>query len=250
VHSALVRARLLYARGEMAQAKGLLGALVLGTKTPDLLSEVLAVQAWLNLVSADLAAVQHWVSPRPDSDGLPLLQREQEDLILAHLYLAQGKAGEALSILEGLISSANAGGRFKNELACRILMALAYATLDDRMQARQALAKALEMAQPGGFIRTFLDHGEVLRSLILECRAVIEKSGQDELLAYTDSLFEAYEKVASGDHQSTSHQRSMVVSAIKTGNLVEPLSEREERVLRLLAAGLSNPESRRNWLSL
>jgi hypothetical protein len=81
------------------------------------------------------------------------------------------------------------------------------------MRARQALVQALEMAQPEGFMRTFLKHGETLQLLILECRPLIEISSQDGLLAFTDSLLEAYEKGASGDRPPTGYQKSMAVSA-------------------------------------
>ena len=66
-------------------------------------------------------------------------------------------------------------------------------------KAVQLLGDALALAEPGGFIRLFVDEGEPMRMAISEFRSSIEKQprGQDrELLGYVDKLLAAFAQPA------------------------------------------------------
>jgi LuxR family maltose regulon positive regulatory protein len=87
----------------------------------------------------------------------------------------------------------------------------------------------LTLAQPEGYSRIFVDEGEPLRSLLSGFRMSIEKKSRDnnhELSNYVDKLL------------STSTQPKR----IQHSELVEPLSQRELEILRLLQTELSVPE--------
>jgi LuxR family maltose regulon positive regulatory protein len=236
VPASLLLARVLHARGETAQAQQLLQELVVLTqerKWPYLHREVLAGQARLSLSVADLAAVQRWSTTIAQlGEDTRLVQQEREALIVARLLIAQGEATAALRLLERWQVEAHAQGRTRSELEIQGLTALAHFTHKNLPQARQALREALVLAQTEGYQRLFLDEGETLATLL---RAVLLDVREEPLVSYARSLLLAFaQQQAEQQHDTSPHTTSAL--------LIEPLSPQEQRVLRLLAAGRSNPE--------
>jgi LuxR family maltose regulon positive regulatory protein len=236
VPASLVLARVLHARGETAQAQQLLQELVVLTqerKWPYLHREVLAGQARLSLSVADLAAVQRWSTTIAQlGEDMRFVQQEREALIVARLLIAQGEATAALRLLERWQVEAHAQGRTRSELEIQVLTALVHFTHKNLPQARQALREALVLAQTEGYQRLFLDEGETLATLL---RAVLLDMREEPLLSYVRSLLLAFaQQQAEQQHDTSPHSTPAL--------LIEPLSPQEQRVLRLLAAGRSNPE--------
>jgi LuxR family maltose regulon positive regulatory protein len=231
----LILARLHQARGETAQAQQQLHALLAQTKNPWLLREAEANLARLALATGDLAAVQRWVTTRTEPDEIPRLQQEQEALLLARLLVAQGEADAALLVLEQWQAEAQDEGRSHSTLEITILAALAHFARQDLPQAKQALIEALTLAQAEGYQRIFLEEGEPMAALL---QTVLPEVKTTPLAAYIRTLLLAFTdlRLPIDDLRLDSTQTS------KIQNLIEPLSPQEERVLRLLAAGLSNPE--------
>jgi LuxR family maltose regulon positive regulatory protein len=101
------------------------------------------------------------------------------------------------------------------------------------------------MAEPGGFIRSFVDEGPPMARLLSE--AVVRGIMPDyvgELLAAFGSTDEIRRTAKAGLPASSVTQRP-------PSSLVEPLSEREIEVLGLIAEGLTNQEvADRLYLSL
>jgi len=93
------------------------------------------------------------------------------------------------------------------------------------------LEQALKLAKLEGYLRLFVDEGELMRLLILDLRSALESSARTEV----QPLFGYVEKLLAGFSQPTQLQKS------KT-ELIDPLSDRELEVLRLIAQGLSNQE--------
>ncbi|MFL5655368.1 MAG: LuxR C-terminal-related transcriptional regulator [Ktedonobacteraceae bacterium] len=236
VPASLVLARVLHARGETAQAQQLLQELVVLTqerKWPYLHREVLAGQARLALSVADLAAVQRWSTTIAQlGEDMRLVQQEREALIVARLLIAQGEVTAALRLLERWQVEAHAQGRIRSELEIQVLTALAHFTHKNLPQARQTLREALAIAQTEGYQRLFLDEGETLATLL---RAVLLDMREEPLVSYVRSLLLAFaQQQAEQQHDTSPHTTPAL--------LFEPLSPQEQRVLRLLAAGRSNPE--------
>jgi LuxR family maltose regulon positive regulatory protein len=238
VHSSLLLARVLHVRGETAQAQELLHRLIAQTspRWPLLLREAHAGQAWLSLAVGDLTAVQHWETTwaQPD-DAVPLVQQEQEQLIVTRLRIAQGQAEVALHLLERWQAEAQAQGRGRSTLEILILTALAHFSQQQLPQARQTLREAL--AQPEGYRRLFLDEGAPMAALL---QALLPEVKETPLGAYVQSLLLAFAKDEGGrmkDETKSFHPSSFIPHP-----LIEPLSDRELEVLRWLNTELSGPE--------
>ena len=110
------------------------------------------------------------------------------------------------------------------------LEALALRGRGDNAAAFRALERALVLAEPAGYIRMFVDEGESAQSLISDFRLEIVKRTRDDssqrLCAYCDKLLAAFPAPTRAARPS----------------IVEPLSDREIEVLRLIAIGASNQE--------
>ncbi|MBE0697615.1 MAG: hypothetical protein IH586_11900, partial [Anaerolineaceae bacterium] len=149
-----------------------------------------------------------------------------------HLLLVQGNKRDAMNLLEPALHCAERPGWEFPRLQVRVLQALGE---NDPSKARQFLREALILAENGGAVRTFVDLGAPLQALLLELRPLLKSSES----AYADHILAAFKKEI-GD----GHAGQIPAAPGKPGNssLVEPLTEREIEVLRLLADGLSNIE--------
>jgi LuxR family maltose regulon positive regulatory protein len=230
VPASLTLARVRQARGETAQAQQQLHTGAAQITQPRLLREVQVSQAWLALASGDMAAAQRWHTALAQDDDAPRIQQEREALIAARMQIAQGAVAAAHQMLDGWQAEAQAQGRTRSDLEITVLLALVHAAHKDVREAKQTLRKALQMAQPHGFQRLFLDEGEQLAALL---RAVLSDLGEGALADYVRGLLGAM-----------GQGRTEPTAALPTnqGWLFEPLSAQEQRILRLLAAGLTNPE--------
>lgn len=235
VQGTLLCARVLHARGQTREAQERLQALVAETphRRPLLLREVHAWQARLSLAEGDIAAVRRWQTTAfPPQASIPMLQQEQEALIVARLLLAQGEAGQALRLLDGRLAEAHAEGRRSSELEIIVLRALAHLARGDLSRAKQEIIPALKQAQPEAYLRLFLDEGDPMRRLL---QAVLPAVRDEPLGEYVRTILRAF--------PSPKSRRQPISSpSLQSAPFIEPLSRQEQRVLRLLAAGCSNPE--------
>jgi len=137
----------------------------------------------------------------------------------ARLYLAQNDKAQAWKYLDNIIQKASGAGWGYGYLAARIMQLLAIEPFEKVLT---QLKKLLQEAEPEHFIRTFLDFGEPLMPLLAEAARRGVTPG------YVGEILEAYKGAKPPSADSTA--------------LVEPLSDREIEVLRLVVAGLSNRE--------
>jgi LuxR family transcriptional regulator, maltose regulon positive regulatory protein len=146
--------------------------------------------------------------------------------------------GEALTLLGRLQAAAAQAGWVQEEIKIGILQALAMQAQDEKSQALQLLGQALALAQPGGFIRLFVDEGAPMARLLSE--AATRGIAPD----YTGRLLSSFPSFAvMSTTQYTIHNPK--------SKMVEPLSQRELKILQLVAQGLSNREiSERLFLAL
>ena len=150
-------------------------------------------------------------------------------MVLARLLIAQGRQDEALRLLQRLLESAQACGRTSRAIEILNLQALAAQAGDDPANAMTSLERALSLAEPGGFIRTFVDEGPPMARLLYQA---LERGIAPE---YTRRLLAAFPFV---ELEKTAPSSTEVPKS----ELIEPLSEREIEVLQLIADGLTNRE--------
>jgi LuxR family maltose regulon positive regulatory protein len=190
-----------------------------------MMPEVAAAQVLVLLQQGNLAAATH------------LAQTHELPLSQARVHLAQGDTSLALTVLESLRQQAEAKGWQDERLRVVVLQAVALYAQRKTDKAWQVLAEALTLAKPGGFIRIFVDEGLPMANLLSEAAA-------DGMIPdYMDTLLTVFQaqKRTSGDKPYRSPAQS----------LIDPLSQRELEVLRLIAQGLSNREiSQRLFLAL
>ena len=132
-----------------------------------LLNPVPAQRARLQLAQGDVAAAARWAQQRglgPDDE--PGYPREPEYLVLARVLLAQDRPGAALALLQRL----HRGGRQPRPggsvIEIQALQALALAAAGEETAAVDALAGALTLACPRGYVRVLADEGPPMAALL------------------------------------------------------------------------------------
>ena len=201
-----------------------------------------AAQVRLWLAQGNLAAAAAWAhernTPRQGNrSSHPLYFQEIEEILLARLSLAHHRHAEALEVLDRLQTGAEAAGRRGHVLEILLLKALTYQDQGNLSPALSALASALEVAEPEAYIRTFLDEGPAMATLLRKSRATLGRATD-----YVERLLEAFEHGEAPYDAASSQDRQRTVPAPMPQPLIEPLSEREREVLLLMATGASNQE--------
>jgi LuxR family maltose regulon positive regulatory protein len=192
-----------------------------------LLPYVLGWQARHQLAAGDLQGAQRSLDMLVHQEHvLAFEHRLGLDLLRARLLLAQGQADAARTQLEQLLPLAQAQQLIYSILEIQLLLARAHAASGQELLAQPWLLRALSQARNGGFLRIFLAEGQLLASLL---QALAPSIQEPALRAYLRTILRAF--------MTTEETRNMAMAV-----LAEPLSPQEQRVLRLLAAGRSNPE--------
>jgi LuxR family maltose regulon positive regulatory protein len=215
-----------------------------------------ALKANVYLKQGRLAKAQDWARARElTADDEINYLGEFEHLTLARVLMADYQSRQdrryflqATGLLERLLKAAEEQGRTGSVIEILAVQAIAHKTQGNLPLALASLERALSLAQPEGYIRLFVDEGEPVRLLILDFRLQIEKKKCDpdlKLTGYTGKLLAAFSRPLPGPQSTHDNQKSALgepeVQPAKN-MLVEPLSERELEVLRLVALGLTNNE--------
>jgi LuxR family maltose regulon positive regulatory protein len=116
-----------------------------------------------------------------------------------------------------------------------VLRALLSEKMGDTAAAVEQLDKAVSMAQPGGFIRLFVDTGPGLVPLL----HLLQLKG--EKLEYVGRILAAFQ-AESGQTSKTQQDTNAGVTVRDVAGLPEQLSRREKEVLALLVERLTNRE--------
>jgi LuxR family maltose regulon positive regulatory protein len=154
--------------------------------------------------------------------------REFEHITLARVLLARYSdersehcVHEAARLLERLLRAAEGGGRTGRVIEILVFQALTHQTLGNIPAALSCLERALTLAEPEGYVRVFADEGPPMASLL---------------------------RAAAKHNTSRNYARRLLAAMSETGHdrpvrqaLLDPLSERELDVLRLLRTELDGP---------
>jgi LuxR family maltose regulon positive regulatory protein len=229
------------ARGDPAGALDAIGQAERVQLSPvivGLINPVPAERARLALAQGDVDAAARWAqaSGLTATDELSY-PREREYLVLVRVLLAEQAGEQALGLLERLHTQAATQGRTGGIIEVRALQALALSAGGDQPGSLAALAEALALAAPEGYLQVFIDEGPPMAALLRQLLAGRRQDG----LATVDAPREYLARLVEAFEQAGLPVRLPVRSGgVVVAELVEPLTERELEVLRLLAAGASN----------
>jgi LuxR family maltose regulon positive regulatory protein len=151
-------------------------------------------------------------------DDDPSYLREYEHITLARVFLAQASIDDAAGLLERLMRAAEVGERGGSVIEILVLQALTHHARGDTRAALGPLQRALTLAEPEGYVRVFVGEGRPMAALL---KAVAKQRASWK---YVHRLLDACGTVP-----------------VKQTGLIEPLSERELDVLRLLGTDLAGP---------
>lgn len=196
-----------------------------------------ALKTRLLLVAGRLSEALAWVREHNLSaeDDLNYL-REYEHLTFVRVLLAQYRhEGEtqmlydAIRLLTRLLHAAETQGRTGSMAEILMLQALAFDAQGDFAAARPPFARALALTEREHDVRLFVDEGLPVMPLLQDAAA------HGLFPDYTRRLFSAFARVDIREHAPTR-------PPLAPNALIEPLSERELDLLRLLKTELSGPE--------
>jgi LuxR family maltose regulon positive regulatory protein len=130
---------------------------------------VSALRAHLAVARGDLAEAAQWVRTTGLSvDDEPSYLREPEHRVLVRILIAQRDPATALAVVERWRALAVAQERTASVLRLWMLEVLAHHAAGDRTAALRALAEALALGAPEGYVRVFLDEGAPVGALLRE----------------------------------------------------------------------------------
>ncbi len=261
----IAQARLHETQGDLDGALALLAEaerLYIRTPLPDL-GSISAMKARIWAAQGRLPEALEWVREQglsPDDDLCYL--REFEHITLARILIAQflndrmeDSIHSALHLLDRLLCAAEGGSRMGSVIEILVLLALAQQALAPEELGSIALAlvpleRALTLAEPEGYFRIFVAEGQPMAELLTR---IAEKDGTFRIKTYIHKLLSAFElpkgidpsgSTPVGKNRSAVSPQPLIEHEVRPAKdmLVEPLSERELEVLRLLRTDLSGPE--------
>ena len=196
--------------------------------------EIRKVRWWLG--RGDLPAARRWV-PEVQLSPVenPSFEQESACISAARVLIARREFDPALDLLARLAGGAEAGGRSGRLIEILNLQALALQAQGEISQALASLDKGLNLAEPGGYVRTFLDEGTPMAALLQQAARRGTRSG------YVNKLLRAF-KDEPGEAWQGGEPAPLAPAASRGWGLVEPLTARELELLQLVAGGLSNPQ--------
>lgn len=184
-------------------------------------------RALVQLRSGDLTAATRWAEHfMTEGPSDYVLAWEEGALVVCRIWLGQGRMEECKALLLRLLTGSREAGRTAHWLEATCLESLRLDAMHDEERALGTLQSALEVAQPEGYLRLFVDEGQGMRQLLqrLAVRAVVPEA----LGRYIRRILQAY-------------STPTALRDLPDG-LVENLTDRELEVLRHMAQGLSNPQ--------
>jgi LuxR family maltose regulon positive regulatory protein len=232
VNSSFCLARVYLAKGALDEALNVMKGishLVSGLGTWHSLTAQ-AIEAQIRFLQGDVTAVARWVKAAGLSPG------DEVNLDYISLYttltrhlITENQPHEALNLLSRLLSIAETSGGIGIVVRVLALQATALQIAGELVAAQAALERALSLAKPEGYVRTFVSEGIPIYELLKQIAA------QGTNRAYASKLLAAFPA-------EVKQQTPVTAVPTTTSPLIDPLSQRELDVLRLLNTHLSGTE--------
>ena len=153
-------------------------------------------------------------------------------IVALRVLIATKNTQETITQLTQSLTTAEVQGRIGIAIERNILLGLALAEQDHLARGVESLKRALVLAEPERYVRIFLDEGEPMRLLLEKAAEQIDQPPVQEYVAYLLAQFA----------QETKMIAQVQTKKASPQTLIEPLSQREQEVLTLIAEGLTNKE--------
>jgi LuxR family maltose regulon positive regulatory protein len=234
VHSACGLALTYQLQGKSDEAQAVIDTIttfLLETGNASMMPLIQALQAEIALRQGQIAAAGQWaanVDPIPPLS--PMVEFFVPHLALVKIWLAQDtpasrqKAADLLDTARAYVESTH-NTRFLIEVLA--LQTIQNIEQDERQTALELLEQAIDLAQPGGFIRPFVDLGSQMADLLAEL-----KPQNGEMQQYVGQILAAFDKADGGKLKT--EDKKIHPSSFRLQPLIEPLTNREQDVLECL----------------
>ncbi len=205
---------------------------------PMAIAFIKAFEAELALQRGDFFLVNNWLASCINNvQEATNLFSQYEMTTLARVLAAKENYYLMNEVIRPIWELALRQGRVKDALSCDILMAKCFFMSGEPLPAMAILQKALSKAEPDHFVRTFLDEGGVVISMIKQMLASGGSRKPNSEECSSDYLYFLLEEVAKGTLKAST---SRSLSGRKEG--LEPLTDHELRILNMLEAGYPNKQ--------
>lgn len=188
--------------------------------------DFLTLKVRVQLASGDLHNPSLWADQILRSEDYNL-HKEYYRLTLARIHLAQGKYSDVVEMLMGTSPPMAVGSQISRQLESDLLLATALTRQQRLPEAFEILESCLALAKPECYIQIFLNVGEQVRELL----AAYLRSDAPGYKLYAQKILDAF-----------SYKNQATTPDSHPAGLIEPLSDRELEVLRLIATGRTNQE--------
>lgn len=204
----------------------------------------LQVQLWL--AQGALSRAADWAEHTLYREAPCSYSRESASLALVRVYLAEQQYPQALQLLTALQSLASQVTRAGSMIAILALHVTTLQASGDTHGALPVLHRLLTLAEPEGYLRVFLDAGAPMYQALEAWLKTAQQAVSPALAAYAQTVLAAF---AGAPPPAAAEQRIPLLSTAlprplshASSPLLEPLTAREQEVLRLLAEGATNQQ--------
>ena len=205
-------------------------------KNTRVLTDAEACRAWLALKQGRQAEARHWAAGYKRATPIvPSVVFVLKEFILVQILLSQAtpqSLREAEEILDRLLRYADSSNSTRWSVEALALQALLADATGDQSAALQTLLQAVEMAEPGGIVRVFVDLGPQMATLLT---LLSRRNGASEFITNVLRAF------PDADLQDANLTLS-VPELANQKKLIEPLTNREMEILAMLAQRLTAKE--------
>jgi LuxR family maltose regulon positive regulatory protein len=242
----LVHARVLAARGNLPGALSTLNdahlvAIECGLER--LRAIVVAEEVRLLVKAGHVEeAERHFLAGDPQLDGEPIPtlrpSRRNESIAIAWLRIEtqRHRLGRARKVAHRWLEFVKRSGAIRSAVTFELLLAEIAVLQGNRSEARRAVRAAVEMAEPAGWVRVFIDEGEVISSLLVEAysNGPDLETPADRFAVNLVSLLRAGPQIRSDEDDEDDEDGDF--------GLTGRLASREVDILTMVGGGLRNRE--------
>ncbi len=208
-------------------------------------ASIMAAQVALWLGQGNLSAAGAWAEGYLFNPDTPEYMHQEEYLALARVYLAQRRYEQCLRLLVLLLDSMECVKRQWDSIHLLALQTVALYGLGESAQACQVARRLLELTEPEGYMRVYLDAGEPMRRVLVMLLAGPHETISTSAISRLLMAFEQEQSRSPCKQEPTvaeSSGKRAQSSASVIESPFEPLSPQERRVFRLLITGRTYAE--------